>query len=230
VQIVGALDRVAKANESANEQEETDSRKKTLREWAAIVLAAVALVATIGQYVIFRRQLQVGSAAAVSLTSISVRTYGSKGPDGQLLWYFTPRVENSGNTPTQGLILVWGVVPEWAFGANTIKDNGNSAWDAQTDKTAGVQTTAIGPHVQIAGLTFGSNAAFLNGVLQNKTALYYTMSARYRDIFNAPHITEFCARISVPNRDYSVVSEEVFQADAMQCPTHNCMDDECAVR
>ena len=222
MEIVGALNRVAEANESTNEQEKTDDRKKTIREWAAIVLATFALIATVAQYVILRQQLQVGNAAAVSFNGLSLETYGAKDEASGLKWVLTSKVENSGATPTQGLLMLSSY--EIEIGPTLAQD----PWAKRVKPDSSTkQNTAIGPHVAAVGYSTQLNSFILNEIANDRARAYFMGEITYKDIFGARHVTQYCVTPILPPLDFDKDPGRAVSVVSKQCPAHNCMDDEC---
>jgi hypothetical protein len=113
VEIVRVLDNVTNQLQSmtkevlsVDKQRTTQENKKNRREWTLIIVTGAVVMASVAQWYIFKRQLEIGNAASVSFTGVTLENFGGINPvGGDAYWYFTPHIENAGNTATQNLIL-----------------------------------------------------------------------------------------------------------------------------
>ena len=219
--IVRALDAIVEQTKSAADGQKVQEDRRSTREKVGIVVAALVLGSAVAQWFIFRQQLQIGNAAAVSLTSVALENFGGKNSDGDPYWLFIPHIENSGNTPTQKLAIKSG---NELTNAPTDEDAWDHVWKG---KNLRFQYTSIGPHVTIPGFSIQTNAWFLNQMVAGKASLYLVGEATYNDIFGWSHITQFCIQAIVPIRDYTDTTIRAVFISTTQCPAHNCIDDEC---
>ena len=196
--------------------------KKTFREWTLIIVTAAVVIAAVAQWYVFKQQLQIGNAATVSVSNIALKNFGGKTSEGDPYWLFIPHIENSGNTPTQRLVVKYG------FELNTGASEDNEAWDhIWHGKTFHTQYTSIGPHITIPGYTVQTNGWFLNQMVAGKASAYLAGEATYNDVFGRGHITQFCLQAVIPIRDYGDSTIRTVLISIPQCAAHNCIDDEC---
>ena len=212
----------SKQKPDASNQSHEDRR--SIREKWGIVVAIFVLATSVGQWIVFRQQLQIGNAASVSLTGMGVENFGGKAADGDLYWLFIPKIENSGNTPTQHLVMRLG---NEQILTGPVTDEG--VWDNiwKNNKFSTIYYTSIGPHVTIPGYVLQITGDFLNDMIAGKTAAYFVGDITYDDVFGASHVTQFCISAQVPIRNYREPIDRTVQVAIAQCRAHNCMDDEC---
>lgn len=221
VETVRALDNMTKQIQSANEQQTAQENKKNTREWTLIIVTGAVVATAILQWWIFKRQLEIGNAAAISFTGMTLENFGGVGPSGDAYWFFIPHIENSGNTATQNLILAM----YFDLAEGMPKDD--HAWDRSQRNFTTIQNTSIGPHVSIPGYSVQVNGVFLSQMAANLSSAYFMGDATYNDIFGAHHITQWCIQAIIPIRDYSHGTTRKLFVGTSQCPAHNCIDEEC---
>jgi hypothetical protein len=223
VEIVRALDSLGTQVQSGNDWRKGQESKKSNREWAAIIVAILVLGTSAAQWYIFKQQLEIGNAASVSFTGMTLENFGGLSPQGDAYWFFIPHIENSGNTATQSLALKM----YFDFAPHMPKDD--SAWERSHQNFVTIQNSSIGPHVSIPGYSVQVNGAFLAEMAANVSSAYFMGEATYEDIFGGPHVTQWCVQAIVPIRDYAHGTTRKLFVGSAQCLKHNCIDKECDI-
>jgi hypothetical protein len=230
LEIVRALDNITNQLQSTtkevlsvDEQRTTQENKKNKREWTLIIVTGAVVIFSALQWLILKKQLQVGNAASLSFTGVTLENFGGINPVGDAYWFFIPHIENSGNTPTQTLVLKMYFDLAWGMP----KDD--SAWETSHKNIATIQNTSVGPHVSITGYSVQVNGVFLTQLAANASSAYFMGEATYDDIFGWPHATQWCVQATVPIRDYSHGTTRKLFVGTAQCPAHNCIDKECGI-
>ena len=211
VETVRALDNMTKQIQSANEQQTAQENKKNTREWTLIIVTGAVVATAILQWWIFKRQLEIGNAAAISFTGMTLENFGGVGPSGDAYWFFIPHIENSGNTATQNLILAM----YFDLAEGMPKDD--HAWDRSQRNFTTIQNTSIGPHVSIPGYSVQVNGVFLSQMAANLSSAYFMGDATYNEF--SVRITSrngasrqlflFVIIATVPPGSYSLVPRNV---------------------
>jgi hypothetical protein len=179
------------------------------------------LAASVAQWYVIRQQLQIGNAASVSFTGMTLEYFGGTTLEGDPYWTFIPHVENSGSTATQNLVLK--TYFDFAQGMSNDPD----AWERTVNNFVPTQNISVGPHVPIRGTSVEINGLFLNEMVAKTSSAYFMGDGTYNDIFGQPHRTQWCVRVSVPTRNYSHGTTRTLSVTSIQCPSHNCIDAEC---
>ena len=152
------------------------------------------------------------------------REFWGRTADGDPYWLFIPKVENSGNTPTQHLLIKYG----FELNEGIAKDDG--AWDRiwkGNPVNIGIQYSSIGPHVTATTYAIQTNGRFLNEIVAGRASAYFVADISYDDIFGTNHITQFCVSAVPPIRNYGESFDKTVIISIPQCADHNCIDDEC---
>jgi hypothetical protein len=147
-------------------------------------------------------------------------------------WWFTPEIENSGNTPTKNLryrpiascgprALALG--PKQAFYCPT-DISGPEDPDDPSHDTLVPAKSVLGPHAKIPIGGVGVLPGFLQEISNTGFKWYIYGSIHYNDIFvnSESHVTKYCFGISLTD-----LTE--MKPGYGLCEHWNCADDECKV-
>jgi hypothetical protein len=131
---------------------------------------------------------------------------------------YTVELENSGNTQTKNLVVsLYCPHPRPEVKEDPITANGNPL----------VRSRLLGPKQTVWAGVCEYPTEELEDVRDNKTDMFIAMIARYDDIFNKPHVTEYCVKIVNLNGDFKNAGETP-KNNLAACEKHMCADDECA--
>jgi hypothetical protein len=91
--------------------------------------------------------------------------------------------------------------------------------------------TYMAPNGTLPSEDLWIDANHLDAVRMGHLRLFYWGWARYRDIFNKPHMTQFCFEISVQGDPYQVPTGPSEKATIVfvfrLCRKYNCVDEDC---
>jgi hypothetical protein len=137
-------------------------------------------------------------------------------------WQFTPLIENVGNTPTRNFRYAY------AFGlciAPRFEREDVEKMEPFRDGTKPrTYKSLIGPKAEIEATVIGLQ----NAAIDCPSAIASVGFAKFNDIFNRPHLVEFCYLFRLPKIDLQnfPIGQPV-RVQGMACDHHNCSDEEC---
>jgi hypothetical protein len=137
--------------------------------------------------------------------------------DGMAYRSVAPEWENNGNSQTKGLIVELNCPrPTWLTDDNPMRIS---------DGNFGTTPRLIGPRQTTAEGSCKYSADELKTVQHNGKHLYIAGKATYDDIFDKPHVTEYC--VEIVNVIGDVSAADVTPYNDTQICGRNCADEEC---
>jgi hypothetical protein len=168
---------------------------------------------------------EISNRAFVVANSIKLVSYNQPG-DKERPWQMAPVIENTGNTPTRRLRFVTtiGICGGAALDSKDTLDK-IIDWRGVAKKGAKNQfTNVIGPKSEI----IGTSVELANVTINCPWTVDFVGVAKFDDIFDRPHITEFCSVFHFPTIDFQNYPMGVpIRIQGFGCSYHNCSDDEC---
>lgn len=224
-----------------SEEEQTDTRKLKRREtisfWVGNISLGVLVVYAGFTILIWRANKQSADAATRTLHNVN-RAFvvftktdlhrNILGPEMSIIWDVTPMVVNEGITPAFGAIQYAGggllteeptesqfVGNHYDFKAITIGPKDSQALGPVTVTDAGLFGRDAKASHEVDGISFPSQIGF-----------YAWGWMAYRDIFESPHITEYCEKLT----GITGLQHTDLRLTWRACGHHNCTDDYCEDR
>jgi hypothetical protein len=199
--------------------------------WSVKVLALIAAIGGFVAAIFTGLQWWVASDAeivsnrAIVLSqNLRLVTYGGQIEGGDNpRWIIVPLIENVGATQTKNMRFhsVTGVGPGMANTESFL------AWQKKIKKSD-YSTVFIGPRATISGGFHRMGPVELKQI-QDRIVFLKTMGiVKYWDIFDYPHLTEFCYSAVIHQVDWEKypIGSPIL-ADSIPCEKHNCADGEC---
>jgi hypothetical protein len=199
------------------------------RHWLDYLTAAFAFVAALGGLVagiaggyqgwVARDAEKTSNRAIVISTDLAFISY-EEPTDPKRTWQVAPVVENVGNTPTKALryltrLGICGPIP-----TKTISDQALPWVNTPDDQYV---LRLIGPKSSINGATIHAT----NVTINCPSAIIAYGLIKYYDVFDNPHITEFCNFINSIEDFSAYPAGRSIRVQAKACRDHNCSDEEC---
>jgi hypothetical protein len=126
--------------------------------------------------------------------------------------------ENSGNSQTKNLIVYLNCPrPQKVISSNPM---------TILDGNFGSNGRLLGPKQKVAGGVCTYNAEELGSVQRSGAHLYIVAKATYDDIFDEPHVTEYCGEVVSILGDMN--NAAITPNNAVQTCGRNCADKECS--
>jgi hypothetical protein len=163
----------------------------------------------------------VSNRAFIVANSVRFITYIDPSTDPRW-WQIAPVIENTGNTPTKNLRFVAGMgICAAGMPSKAAIENMLGGRDPPKDHFA---KNVIGPKAAIIGSSFN----MANSQITCPWTAVAVGIVKFEDVFDNPHITEFCSLIRAPNIDFkNFPTGQPISVQGISCNDHNCSDEEC---
>ncbi|WP_316166946.1 MULTISPECIES: hypothetical protein [unclassified Bradyrhizobium] len=166
-----------------------------------------------------------GNRAFITANSYDLVNYGQHDPDDKdnanPIWIITPRIENTGNTPTRYLNFS----SDTGLGA---KPMSAETFDKLSPYNERFSSAVIGPKASVNGAIFLIRPPMLNQLVKRQAFVGTTGVVRYEDVFGEKHLTEFCFVAQLLPINFSTFpAGQPIRVGGIPCDRHNCSDAEC---
>jgi hypothetical protein len=187
---------------------------------AAATIAGFAASFTYRQWQAAEKSIRISNRAYVNSTNFQFITYGGK-VDEKNKWIISPIIENTGNTGTRRAIIHSGTV---------VQPNITTMWFDYNASNHEFSPYVIGPKSSDIGgiVSMMSNSLDQLDAVKGHVRLAAAGVIVYDDIFNEPHLSEFCYSAQFLYIDWERYPiGQPIRVRGLHCPEHNCEDEEC---